>query len=154
MQNTLDIATRLKSLQHQMGDFITFYRQPIDFDKKVYTYWSAKDVLGHITFWHESFARNLNDLAQGKKPNPLKGKLSEVNDLSVNSTKENTIVELLNRLKAAQKIINNHILNDSILEIPYKKGSRNYTRLEHLDIVEKHISKHLKDLRTIYKKSP
>lgn len=152
MQNTLDIATRLKLLQHQVSKFITFYKQDVDFNKKVYPLWSAKDVLGHITFWHESFARNLLDLAEGRKPNPLKGKLSEVNNLSVSSTKASTIQELLDRLATAQKVIDSHILNDAILEIPYKKGSRNYTRLEHLEVVERHISKHLKDFGKMTKK--
>lgn len=149
MHNALDINTRLKLLQHQVSKFITFYKQDVDFNKKVYPLWSAKDVLGHITFWHESFARNLLDLAEGRKPNPLKGKLSEVNNLSVSSTKTSTIQELLDRLATAQKIIDSHILNDAILEIPYKKGSRNYTRLEHLEVVERHISKRLKDFREI-----
>lgn len=151
MSDDLTIKTKLKLLQNQVFDFIAFYKQIIDFNTKVYPLWSAKDVLGHVTFWHESFARNLLDLAEGRNPNPLKGKLSEVNELSVSTTKECTIQELLERLEAAQKIINNHILNESILEIPYKKGSRNYTRLEHLEVVGKHITKHLKDMKNVLK---
>lgn len=146
------IKTKLESLQNQVFDFIAFYQQSLDFNKMVYPLWSAKDVLGHLTFWHESFARNLLDLAEGRKPNPLKGKLSEVNELSVSTTKKCTVQELLGRLEAAQTIINNHILNESILEIPYKKGSRNYTRLEHLEVVGGHLKKHLKDLKKMFKK--
>ncbi|MCB9360348.1 MAG: hypothetical protein H6587_02335 [Flavobacteriales bacterium] len=147
MNDELTIINQLETLRIVVKELINFYQQPTDFNKKVYTHWSAKDVLGHVTFWHESFARNLLDLAEGRKPNPLKGKLSEVNNLSVSTTKENTIQELLDRLEAAQNIINKHILNDAIIEIPYKKGSRNYTRLEHLGVVEGHLKKHLKDLK-------
>ena len=32
----------------------------------VYDDWTARDVLAHLTFWHESFARNLTDLVGGK----------------------------------------------------------------------------------------
>ena len=41
----------------------------------VCTYRSAKDVLGRVTFWYESFARNIEGPSQGPKPSPLKGKL-------------------------------------------------------------------------------
>lgn len=145
------IENRLEKLQEKVKELIAFYHQPIDFNKKVYTYWSVKDVLGHITFWHESFARNVSDLAAGRKPNPLKGKLSEVNSLSVSSTKELTIQEILERLKKAQNIIDKHILNDTIVEIPYKKGSRSYSRIEHLEVVTHHIKKHLNDLNKLVK---
>tara|TARA_R110001592_G_scaffold78594_3_gene235547 strand:- start:728 stop:1189 length:462 start_codon:yes stop_codon:yes gene_type:complete len=151
MSDELIITNRLELLQEQVKELVAFFQQKIDFDKKVYMYWSVKDVLGHLTFWHESFARNLLDLAEGRRPNPLKGKLSEVNELSVNITSECNIQELLDRFEVAQKIINRHILNESIIEIPYKKGSRNYTRLEHLEVVERHLKKHLKDLKKTYK---
>ena len=150
MSDEIKITDQLENLEEQVKELVAFYQQSLEFNKMVYTYWSAKDVLGHLTFWHESFARNVSDIAKGRKPNPLKGKLSEVNDLSVSSTKETTVQELLDRLEGAQKIINSHILNESILEIPYKKGSRSYTRLEHLEVVGGHLKKHLKDLKKTY----
>ena len=113
----------------------------------VYTYWTAKDVLGHVTFWHESFAKNLRDLSEGVKPNPLRGKLSEVNEMSVETTKDVPIKVLIKRLLTAHKTIEKHNTNTSIESIHYKKGSRNYSRLEHLQIVDRQIKRHLNDLR-------
>lgn len=150
MENTRygsELASRKEGLNAVLEEVFLFYRQNLDFSRMVYTDWNAKDVLGHITFWHESFARNVRDVSLGKKPNPLKGRLSEVNQTSVNSTREVPIPQLLERMKVAQKIIEQHVGDPMVKKIPYKKGSRDYTPLEHLEIVEGHIRKHLRDLK-------
>lgn len=141
-----DIKPKIEALNDRVQDFTEFYSKSFDYNQMIYEFWSAKDILGHITFWHESFARNLKDLAEGIKPNPLKGKLSEVNLMSVETTSKIPIDKLINRLLTAQKLIDKNIKNTAIEIIPYKKGSRSYTRYEHLVIVERHIGKHLKDL--------
>jgi len=87
------------------------------------------------------------DLSEGTRPSPLKGSLSEVNILSVETTSYYSIEELIAKLRVAQRIIDQHIFNEKIELIPYKKGSRMYSRKEHLNIVTDHIIKHLKDLR-------
>ena len=147
-----DILKSLDLLNEKVSEFIHFFQQEITFDFMVYELWSAKDILGHIVFWHESFARNLKDISLGKKPNPLKGKLSEVNKMSVDTTRPVSVSDLIARLETAQKTIATHITNSSIELIPYKRGSRSYSRLEHLQVVEGHISKHLKDLRKVLKR--
>lgn len=116
----------------------------------VYARWSAKDILGHLVFWHESFARNLCDVSESQKLNPLKGKLSEVNQLGVEATRSVFIDKLIIRLNAAQQVIEEHIFNTEVQLIPYKKGSRDYSRKEHLEIVVAHIKRHLKDLHKTY----
>ncbi len=145
------ISGRLESLNKTVDRFITFFKSQKDFSKMVYDYWSVKDVLGHVTFWHESFARNLLDVAEHRKPYPHKGSLSEVNKMSVDTTRDIPIKVLCKRLLEAQNVIAKHILNTTVNEIPYKKGSRSYSRLEHLQIVDAHITKHLKDITTILK---
>jgi len=137
----------LEPLQTAVNDFIAFYQEELNYHTMVYTLWDAKDILGHIVFWHESFAANIADLGHGCKPNPLKGKLSEVNARSVETTKEVPIPELIERLRQAQHTIEQHIYNESIDLIPYKKGSRDYSRSEHVDIVTHHIGRHLRDVR-------
>ena len=144
--NEKDIVISLETLKEKVNELTAFYQRDINHQQMVYTHWNVKDVLGHLTFWHESFARNINDLAHAKKPNTLRGKLSEVNEQSVSSTQHNSIKELINRLEQAQTTIENHIFNQSIKLIPYKMGSRPYSRKEHLDIVSNHIKRHLKDL--------
>ena len=145
------IALNLELLRKELEDFIHFYQKGLDYHLMVYALWNAKDILGHITFWHESFARNISDLGEGIKPSPLKGKLSEVNRASVGTTKNVSVTDLIDRLKKAQQIVERYIFMEEIDLIPYKKGSRDYSREEHLLIVAQHIRRHLKDLKKIYK---
>lgn len=141
------LKTNLETLRNELSDFIDFFAQDYDYTTMVYELWDAKDILGHITYWHESFAKNLLDLANERIPNPPKGKLSDVNVLSVESTREVPKETLIQRLKKAQHTIELHIFDEKIKMIPYKKGSRDYSRIEHLEIVADHIHKHLTDLK-------
>ncbi len=145
-----EIAERLLALQKRLNGVVTFYQRNLDFTTMVYAHWSAKDILGHLMFWHESFARNLRDVSEGQKSNPLKGKLSEVNQLGVEATRPVPIDKLLVRLNIAQRVVEEHIFNTEVQLIPYKKGSRDYSRKEHLEIVAAHIKRHLKDLHKKY----
>ncbi len=144
------IKTNVEILRNELEQLIDFFEKGLDYNIMVYAFWNAKDILGHLTYWHESFARNIADLGKGIKPKPLKGKLSEVNKQSVETTKNESIENLINRLKVAQDTIEEFISIDSIKLIPYKKGSRDYSRSEHLEIVSNHIHKHLKDIYKIY----
>jgi hypothetical protein len=47
---------KLNALSDRVDELISFYKQDLDFYRMIYSYWTAKDVLGHLTFWHESFA--------------------------------------------------------------------------------------------------
>jgi hypothetical protein len=111
--------------------------------------WTAKDLLGHIVFWHESFAQNVCDIASGVKPRPLKGKLSDLNQQSVEEMRLYSIETLISRLEAAHRDIQENILNPRLEQIPYRKGSRDYTPEEHLEIVNRHISGHLKEIENV-----
>jgi len=150
MDNKKRLEANVNRLKNELKEFISFFEQGYDYSVMVYELWNAKDVLGHITFWHESFARNISDLGKGIKPSPLKGKLSEVNKHSVEATENVPIKDLINKLKNAQLTIEKYALDEKIGLIPYKKGSRDYSREEHLEIVANHIHKHLCDLRKKY----
>lgn len=118
-----------------------------DSDRVVSDEWTVKDNLSHVTFWHESFARNVDDLAHGRKPTPLKGKLADINQRGVEESRACTLSEVIARLEAAHHVIQANILNPKITLIPYRKGSRDYSPEEHLDIVNKHIQQHLKGIQ-------
>jgi hypothetical protein len=138
--------TALNELNITVERLLTTYRNIPNPDVMVYDLWTAKDILAHLTFWHESFARNAHDLVRKMKPNPLKGKLSDLNQCGVDEMKPYPLTHIINRFQAAHATIQNHILNPVITSIPYKKGSRDYTPEEHLDITQKHISLHLRDV--------
>lgn len=120
-------------------------------DRTVSDEWTAKDVLGHVTFWHASFARNVDDLAQGRTPTPLKGKLGDLNQRGVEESRACTLTEIIARFEAAHAVIRANILNPALTLIPYRKGSRDYSPEEHLDVVTKHLEQHLKGLRAALK---
>lgn len=144
------IQLRTRQLNDELASFINFFQQDLDYYRMIYAEWNAKDILGHITFWLESFARNISDLGKGLKPHPLKGKLSEVNKLSVEQNKNTPIPALITRLEKAYHTIEEFIFMESIQLIPYKKGSRDYSRIEYLEVVTHHIHKHLNDLKKNY----
>lgn len=46
----------------------------------MYDGWSVKKTMAHIMVWHESFSRNVRDLAEGVAPSPLRGTYREINE--------------------------------------------------------------------------
>jgi hypothetical protein len=141
----------LEQLNKTAAQLVDFYRSLADPASPVYELWSAKDVLAHLTFWHESFARNVDDLAHGRQPSPLKGRLRDLNQDGVDEMAHLTLVEVLARFEAAHAILQANILSPALTLIPYRKGSRAYTVQEHLNIVNDHINQHLRDVRKILK---
>ena len=133
----------LKQLNETISQLFDVYRNMANPEIAVYEEWTAKDILGHIVFWHESFARNVHDIVNDIKPTPLKGKYSDLNQRCFDDMRQKTVEEITQRLEAAHKVIRENILNPKLILIPYKKGSRDYTPEEHLDIVNEHIKEHL-----------
>lgn len=137
----------LEGLNKTVTQLLSTYQSLPESKAMVYEFWSAKDVLAHLTFWHESFARNVDDLARGRKPSPLKGRLRDLNQRGVDEMAYLSLAEVLTRLEAAHATIRANILNPALTIIPYRKGSREYTVEEHLEIVNNHIIFHLRDVQ-------
>lgn len=138
--------TLLHYLNETVMQLRAVYQTLPDPGAMVYELWTAKDVLAHLTFWHESLARNLDDLANGRKPSPLKGRFIDLNQGGVDAMAHLNLAEVLERFDSAHAVIRANILNPALTLIPYKKGSREYTPEEHLDIVNEHINEHLRDV--------
>lgn len=96
--------------------------------------WTAKDYLSDIVYWHESFARNISDVSANRETNEIKLSLCDATIQAITENKNCSINTLLRRLTKAQKTIEAHILNNDIGSIPYRRGSREYSRIEYLDI--------------------
>lgn len=143
------LLARLNETAIQLTDF---YRSLPNPAIMVYELWTAKDVLAHLTFWHESFARNVDDLAHNQPPSPLKGRLADLNQAGVEALALLSLAEVLERFEKAHAIIQAHILNPALALIPYRKGSREYTAEEHLELVNDHINHHLRDIRKALKR--
>jgi hypothetical protein len=106
--------------------------------------WSAKDTLGHIAFWHESFARNVSALVNGREPDVLEGTYPDLNQRGVEASRAMTLGRIGARIRRAQAIIRRCIVKlPADTAIPYRKGSRVYKPDEHLAMVRGHIIAHL-----------
>lgn len=136
----------LEQLDALVAHLLDVYRRMPEPDRMVYDLWTAKDILAHLTFWHESFARNVHDVAAGIRPVPLKGRLGDLNQAGVDAMKPCSLEAVMERLETAHKMVRDHILTPAVVMIPYRKGSRDYTPEEHLEVVIKHITQHLQDV--------
>jgi len=134
-----------------VSDFLSFYLVERDLLRIIYTDWTARDVLSHVASWHMSFARNLLDAVNNRKPSPFKGTLTEVNEREVKLLSQFSVADLIQKIKLAQEQIEQNIRNEGIIGIAYKKGSRDYSPIEHLEVVRRHIKSHLADLEGKYR---
>ena len=106
--------------------------------------WSAKDTLGHIAFWHESFSRNVSALVNGREPGVLEGTYPDLNNRGVEASRAMTLGRITGRIRRAQATIRRCIVKlPADTAIPYRKGSRDYSPDEHLAMVRGHIIAHL-----------
>jgi hypothetical protein len=139
--------TLLSQLNETISQLVDVYNHMANPEFAVSEEWTAKDVLGHILFWHESFARNVRDIVNDIKPAPLKGKYSDLNQRCFDEMRTKTVENMTKRLEAAHRVIRENILNPKLVVIPYKQGARDYTPDEHLDLVNEHIQEHLRGIR-------
>lgn len=137
----------LNRLDETVAQLLNLYQSMADPNIEISEGWTAKDVLGHITFWHESFARNVSDIVNGIKPTPLKGKLGDLNQHGVDEMRNYSLATVLERLEAAHRVIQELIQDPRLILVPYRKGSRDYTPEEHLTIVNDHIRSHLRVIK-------
>jgi hypothetical protein len=108
--------------------------------------WTVRDVVGHVTFWHESFARNVDDLVHGRRPTPLRGRLSDLNERGVAEARTLPLDMIVDRFRAAHATIHASILSPALGLIPYRVGSRPYAPGEHLAVVRDHVRAHARSL--------
>src|SRR3990172_6786424 len=67
--------------------------------------WSAKDTLGHIAFWHESFARNVSALVDGREPDVLEGTYPSLNQRGGKASRAMSGGRIAGRIGRAQATI-------------------------------------------------
>ena len=146
----IDDRELLERLSATVDEMVAFYQSVGDTSLLVSSAWTARGVLVHVVCWHESFVRNVSDLAQGIKPKPLKGTYAELGRRSLDESSDCSVKDLLSRLMNAQHSIEESIFNPRVVLIPYKVGSRSYAPAEHLSIVNDHVKDHLKKVCSAY----
>lgn len=109
--------------------------------------WTVKEVLCHITSWHEYYAANYKALASGIKPPLYDGSLAARNLDSVKELAHFQTSDLINRLRLANNILGESIIVGKVEKMTYKKSGREYTTPDFLDLVSRHIATHTKQVR-------
>ena len=145
-----DERALLDRLDQTVSDVVAFYGRLNSAEFPVNAAWTARDALVHVVFWHESFARNVEDLAAGRKPRPLKGTYAELGVRASEEAAGQSIAVLLSRLESAQCVIRSSIFDPKVTLIPYKVGSRPYPPSEHLAIVNDHVAGHLRKVKSAH----
>jgi hypothetical protein len=138
-----DRRARLEALDKAVVEFVRVCEGASDSAAMVNREWTVKDVASHIAFWHESFARNLSDVAAGLPARPLRGNYAELNSRCMLEMRPLPMGAIVGRLLAAHRIVDGLVLEPSLSTIPYRHGSRDYDPEEHLEVVTAHIHSHI-----------
>ncbi|MCE1252315.1 MAG: hypothetical protein LWX83_02065 [Anaerolineae bacterium] len=146
MPTRLQLLTELDEAVNQLVVTAKNSQNP---DRLIYEEWTVKDIVAHLTFWHESFARNVYDLACNQPPRPLKGRLRDLNTQGIVDKRDCSLDDVLQQLIKAHTILQKFMPTLTQELIPYRKGSRDYSPEEHLEIVTDHIRMHTKDISRI-----
>jgi len=139
-------ADRLAALEAAVVRLAGAARATGDPDDVVTGDWSARLVVAHVVFWHEAFARSVADLAAGRRPSPLAGNYAALAERTRDELGYLPIEALLERLVAAQAVIRRDIGSPRIDIIPYRRGSRPYPPVEHLEVTRDHVARHAAEL--------
>ena len=141
-----ELASSLASLEAAVDRLAAAARALPDLDAPTTGEWSGRMVVAHVVWWHESFARNVADLAEGRRPSPLAGTYAVLAARTRTELGDLPIETLLGRLEAAQAVIRQHVGSPRIALIPYRRGSRRYAPAEHLAVTADHVARHAAEL--------
>jgi hypothetical protein len=141
-----DPGARLKALHGAVARLAAAARALPDPDAATTGEWSGRMVLAHVAFWHESFARNVADLAAGRRPTPLRGTYAELGERARAELGGLDVEALLGRVEAAQAGLRRDLAAVGDAPIPYRQGSRAYGAAEHLRVTAEHVGRHAAEL--------
>jgi len=107
--------------------------------------WTIKDLLGHITYWHQYYAQQYKALSIGDKPyihQSLVGK----NEEAIKKTKHISQKKLIGNLLEANETLRTSILVKKVAKMKYVKSSQ-YSTNHFLEVVIAHINRHTQQAR-------
>lgn len=109
--------------------------------------WTVKDVLCHIVFWHQYYAKQYASLAAGKKPFIFTSKGGSTrNQEGVNSLNDHSKKDLIRFLNKANESLYRSIVIRQIPGMDYTDRNH-YKTKDFLEIVIGHIRRHTIQVR-------
>ena len=142
--NKIEIA--FNNLTSALEKFKEVYSSQVS-SNMVTNEWSVKDILCHITYWHNYYADNLNAEAKGEKYLFPKIKYSILSQKGFELLRPYSSEELFKMIDNSHLKIRDSIFVGKVSEMTYREGSKPYPIIEFLHIVEGHIRGHTKDIR-------
>jgi hypothetical protein len=144
--NRMDEA--IKRLNNAAAEFIRV-ADSVMLSKQVYELgWNAKEIIAHIVFYHEYYARVVEAIVQKQELPLINESLARVNKRSAKEESKYSREILLSRFKTAHEIfVKNLIQLDSSARIPYKENGRIYEVNGYINEITRHIMRHTKDLK-------
>lgn len=142
-QNMAQILAVERAALH---NFVSLYTNTAHLNHQVYPLWRVQDLLSHMVFWQEAFARNVKAMALDQPLQPLRGSMKELNEESVLG--DGSIDELLERLYRAQQDIEKYTVKLPLdAQIPYRKNAQKYTPIRHVAVAAEHFTYHTKHIK-------
>lgn len=130
------------TLEHTVAEFVTI-AEDAKLSQLVSDHgWSVKDVIAHVVSWQEYYARVTGALVKGDVPDLFKGSLGETNEQGVKQYRKFSRKQLLDKLNQATKSLIRNLKQLKVKEIPYRRGSRDYSPEEYIDVISSHIQSH------------
>jgi hypothetical protein len=106
--------------------------------------WGPREVLIHLVFWHEQYARIASAMARDKKPFLLKGSARALNDAAVAREINVPIDELLKRWTRAHErfsaVARSHRASE--IRMPLRVGGKAWPVADLIRIAAGHIRRH------------
>lgn len=144
--NEIDYSSLFEKFSERLNIFIDAIKKQV-LTKKATDQWSVKEVLCHITYWHENYAANYDAMVRHQLPPLFDLPGQEINKLSVSTLRSLSVDTLINRLQQAHKSLYNSIVIEKVPHMTYKKGSRTYTTEDFLEMIGRHFLTHATQVR-------
>jgi Mycothiol maleylpyruvate isomerase N-terminal domain len=116
----------------------------------VYPGWRPHEVLAHLVFWHETYARILQALNAGREPVLMEGVFREFNRQAVDRLRNVPEPALLERLRHANLLVGEGLASlPPHARIRIKEGSKPRGPVEFANAIQRHFRGHLDHLRHV-----
>jgi hypothetical protein len=139
------IQKAVKKLTNSVNEFQKVYKLHYP-DDRMSDVWTVRDILCHITYWHEYYVKNLEAEAKGTSYIMPRTKLYLMNQKGVEKMRKYSDVKLFTRLAKANSQLGKVALSGKVKQMTYWEGRKPYTLLTFLELIDRHIQSHTRGI--------
>lgn len=139
----------LNNLRNAVSDFIVTALFTTGNKKPKDSEWTVHEIIAHVASWQEYYAQVTRALLHNEKPELFKKSLEETNTEQVALYSKVATKTLLGKISRSTKELIRNVKKLEVESIPYKKGSRNYTPEEYINVITGHVKSHTKQVMTV-----